>query len=70
VNLTEEMLDAAMRKAIEAGLLPRDARREDRFGHRELIGYVLRGAFEAGRLEPIPAEAGCYRNRAIKECRE
>lgn len=46
MNLTEEMLDIAMRKAVEAGLLPRDACREDRYGQRELIRYILQATLE------------------------
>lgn len=46
MNLTEEMLDIAMRKAVEAGLLPRDACREDRCGQRELIRYILQATLE------------------------
>lgn len=46
MNLTEEMLDIAMKKAVEAGLLPRDACREDRYGQRELIRYILQATLE------------------------
>jgi hypothetical protein len=46
VNVTEEMLDAAIRKAVEAGLLPRHARHEDLSGNQELIRYILQAALD------------------------
>ena len=46
-RVTEEMLDAAVKKAVEAGLLPRHACREDSSGYQELIRYVLQAALEA-----------------------
>lgn len=47
MDLTEEMLDTAVQKAIEAGLLPRHACREDRHGQRELIRFVLQAALDS-----------------------
>ncbi|HYC42382.1 MAG TPA: hypothetical protein VEB70_05295 [Noviherbaspirillum sp.] len=44
--VTEEMLDAALRKAVEAGLLPRNACREERQEYQELVRIVLQAAFE------------------------
>lgn len=44
--VTEEMLDAALRKAVEAGLLPRNACREDRQAYQELVHLVLVAALE------------------------
>jgi hypothetical protein len=41
------MLDAAVKKAVEAGLLPRHAYREDTSGYQELIRYVVQAALEA-----------------------
>lgn len=46
MDLTEEMLDTAMRKAIEAGLLPRHSCQEDRYGQRELIRFILQAALD------------------------
>ena len=47
VCVTDEMLDAAVKKAVEAGLLPRHAHRDDASGYQELIRYVLQAALEA-----------------------
>ena len=47
VTVTDEMLDAAMKKAVEAGLLPRCARHEDAFDYQELIRHVIHAALEA-----------------------
>lgn len=47
MNLTEEMLDAAIKKAIEAGLLPRHAYRQDMAMNRELIQTILQAALDA-----------------------
>ncbi len=46
-RITDEMLDAAVKKAVEAGLLPRHACREDNSGYQDLIRYVLQAALEA-----------------------
>jgi hypothetical protein len=46
MNVTEEMLDAAMKKAVEAGLLPRHACREDMSVNQELIRYILQAALD------------------------
>lgn len=46
VTITDEMLDAAVKKAVEAGLLPRDACRADTLGYQELIRYVVTAALE------------------------
>lgn len=40
-----EMLEAAIKKAVEAGLLPRRACREDSSFDRDLIRLVLQAAF-------------------------
>lgn len=45
--VTDEMVEAAVRKAVEAGLLPRHACRQDTEGYQELIRYVLQAAIEA-----------------------
>lgn len=44
MKVTKQMLDAAMRKAVEAGLLPRSALRQDSFADREVIRLVLEAA--------------------------
>lgn len=46
MKLTEEMLDAAVEKAVEAGLLPRNACREDFAVNRELIRFVLQAGID------------------------
>lgn len=55
MKLTEEMLETAMRKAVEAGLLPRHACRDDRHGHRELMRFILQATLE----EQARSEAAC-----------
>lgn len=55
-SVTEEMLDAALKKAVEAGLLPRNAWREDRQEYQELVRFVLQAALDAA-----PASARTYR---------
>jgi len=68
-RVTDEMLDAAMKKAVEAGLLPRHASREDTSGYQELIRYVLQGALEAApaantsRKSSAPSRRGTIRER-------
>jgi len=54
VNVNEKMLDAAIRKAVEAGLLPRRARHEDRSSDQELIRYILQAALDT-LADPSPA---------------
>lgn len=49
MKLTEDMLDTAMRKAVEAGLLPRHACSEDRYEHRELMRFILQATLEEQR---------------------
>lgn len=49
MKITMQMLDAAIRKAVEAGLLPRDALREESCGDRELIRHVVEAALDAGK---------------------
>lgn len=46
MKVTKHMLDAAMRKAVEAGLLPRSALREESFADREVIRLVLEAAID------------------------
>lgn len=58
-RVTEEMLDAALKKAVEAGLLPRTAWREDRQEYQELVRYVVQAA-----LDVAPSSAGTYRQGA------
>ena len=57
--VTEEMLDAALKKAVEAGLLPRNACREDRQEYQELVRFVLQAA-----LDVAPSSANAYRHGA------
>jgi hypothetical protein len=66
--VTEEMLDAALRKAVEAGLLPRNACREERQEYQELVRFVLQAALEAapsgGKVSRQGAQSG---RSAIRE---
>lgn len=45
--VTDEMVEAAVKKAVEAGLLPRHACRDDTQGYQQLIRFVLQAAVEA-----------------------
>lgn len=66
MNVTEEMLDMAMRKAVEAGLLPRDACREDRCGQRELIRHILQATLEtAARSRAVNLRVMPARERQV-----
>ena len=56
MKITREMLDVAVRKAVEAGLLPRHARGEDAATHEELIRFILQAALETAEPEPPFAE--------------
>lgn len=46
MEITQEMLDAAVKKAIEAGILPRRSRPEDIETNAEIMLQVLQAAFE------------------------
>lgn len=54
MKVTTQMIDAAMKKATEAGLLPRHARQEDVLINQELIRIVLQSAME---VAPVTALA-------------
>jgi hypothetical protein len=54
MKVTTQMIDAAMKKATEAGLLPRHASQEDVLINQELIRIVLQSAME---VAPITALA-------------
>jgi len=57
VKITNEMLQAAMRKAVEAGLLPRNAYRENMTDNEELIRFILKAALDASPARrPISAQ--------------
>lgn len=66
MKVTREMLDVAMKKAVEAGLLPRHACDDDAATHEELIRHVLQAAFELqateqpllGSQEPLQRSSG------------
>lgn len=47
MDITDEMLNAAVRKAIEAGLLPRNAHRDDATGSKELMRTIVVAAMTA-----------------------
>lgn len=49
MKLTEDMLNTAIHKAVEAGLLPRHACSEDRAGQRELMRFILQATLDADR---------------------
>lgn len=47
MNITDEMLQAAVGKAIEAGLLPRNACRENAIESREIMRLIVQAALSA-----------------------
>lgn len=66
MNLSDEMLETAMKKAVEAGLLPRHASSEDRYMHRELMRFILQAALE--RANPVSAAMRCMtRPRTVQQ---
>lgn len=57
MELTDAMLQAAIDKAIEAGLLPKYVRKDASAVDREVLRLVLQAALEAKTpLEPAPAK--------------
>ncbi|HEX7648720.1 MAG TPA: hypothetical protein VF450_15050 [Noviherbaspirillum sp.] len=46
MKVTKPMLDAAMRKAVEAGLLPREALRQESYADREVFRLILEAAID------------------------
>ena len=53
MNVTNDMLKAAIEKAIEAGLLPKYARRPESVAEREVMKLVLQAALDA---KPSPTQ--------------
>lgn len=49
MELTEAMLQAAIDKAVEAGLLPKYVRKDESAVDREIMKLVLRAALDAGK---------------------
>ena len=47
MNITNDMLRAAVEKAIEAGLLPKYARKPESVAEREVMKLVLQAALDA-----------------------
>lgn len=65
MNITNEMLQAAMRKAIEAGLLPRNAYRDNLPAHQELIRFVLKAALDVAPDARSVSRQSAPRERAV-----
>jgi hypothetical protein len=59
MEINQEMLDAAVRKAIEAGILPRRSCPEDIETNAEIMLQVLEAAFEHLPF-PLAAEQVAY----------
>lgn len=55
MNITDEMLQAAIRKAIEAGLLPRNASRDNAEESKAIMRLIVQAALS---VEPQDAFAG------------
>lgn len=65
--VTEEMLDAAVKKAVEAGLLPRHAGRDTQ-DYQELIRFVLQAALDAAAKTALMRRPGTQAMRyALRE---
>lgn len=64
MHITNEMLQVAMKKAMEAGLLPRNACDENLYVNRELIRLILKAA-----LYVAPAHAVTNERRLIHPLR-
>jgi hypothetical protein len=57
MNVTNDMLKAAIEKAIEAGLLPKYARKADSVAEHAMIKLVLQAALDArSRIPPASSE--------------
>lgn len=54
MKVTNEMVQVAVKKAVEAGLLPRHACREDAGSYQELIELILRAALDLAPAESPP----------------
>jgi len=70
MDVTYEMLQAAMRKAAEAGLLPRHARSEDVRINQELVRAVVQAALDASpgcSANQVGQSAQPVRRRALPE---
>lgn len=50
-GISEEMLDAAIQKAVEAGIFPRRGTAYDAATNRELMRAILQAAFTAAARE-------------------
>ena len=61
--VTDEMVQTAVKKAIELGLLPRKSIPEDIATNRELMGEILECAFNAVEELPAPRVAYTPENR-------
>lgn len=64
MEISQEMVDAAVKKAIEAGILPRRSCPEDIETNVEIMLQVLEAAFEHLPF-PLTAESGVYRPSVI-----
>ncbi|MEC4719160.1 hypothetical protein RY831_08370 [Noviherbaspirillum sp. CPCC 100848] len=60
MEITQEMVDAAVKKAIEAGILPRRSCPEDIETNVEIMLQILEAAFEHLPF-PLAAEPSVYR---------
>lgn len=60
MEITQEMLEAAVKKAIEAGILPRRSCPEDIETNVEIMLQILEAAFEHLPF-PLAAEQTAYR---------
>ena len=59
MEITQEMLDAAVKKAVEAGILPRRSCPEDIETNSEIMLQILEAAFEHLPF-PLAAEKPIY----------
>lgn len=57
VSITEAVLDAAFRKAVEAGVFPRRCTECDRAIDRDIMRAILGAAFDAAAMEECHGSA-------------
>jgi len=63
MEVSNDMMQAAMKKAVEAGLLPRHASREEARINLDLIRIVLQAA-----VDTVPRNAPSARRAARSQC--
>lgn len=66
MDITDEMLQAAVRKAIEAGLLPRNACRENANENKEMMRLIVQAALSAEPQNAFRTNSPAYSRSPIR----